>query len=89
MQEDFNDLLKVHFPLMEVKEGKIIIPQEFESFEECMNYSCTLQNSASELIVSDEKNNFLAEKLLDESMKINSVVLQACVVLDKLKRQWT
>lgn len=89
MQEDFNDLLKAHFPLMEVKEGKIIIPQEFESFEACMNYSCLLQNSASEMIVADEKNNYMAERLLIESMKLNDVIVNACVILDKLQKQWT
>ena len=89
MQEDYKDLLKAYLPEVLLESKKIMIPQEFENLEECINYSCTLQYGASELIISDEKNVFLAEKLLQEAMKLNNVIMKACVIMDKLNKQWT
>ena len=88
MQEDYKELMRLYLGQNFNESKKIIIPQEFDSFEECFNYSCLLQNTASEMIINDEKTVFMAETLLREAQKLNEHVLKACVVIDKLNNQW-
>jgi hypothetical protein len=83
----YKELVKTHLPQFIEQSDTLNIPLEIESFERCMSLSILFQKSATELITKDPENAYIAETLLDISMKLSEIGLKACTVIDTLNTQ--